>query len=607
MTATQREKALIETPFQRRNLNVFWYLILLSIVIIFLRVFYLDVMKKSYYEDLSRGNRVRSLVIKAPRGKIMDKSGNVLTRNVSSLDAIFFPADLPENETERKKIAEKTAAILSMETGNVEVAIESQNHKSNEPILLKENISEEQALILAEKKRELPGIFIENTAIRNYENGIIFSSIIGYDGKITREELNKNTGYSITDYIGKAGLEKYYENYLRGKNGVRQVEVDAYGNIKKNLGMVEPQAGADIFLNIDEGLQKKIYDSLLLSLEKSKTRTAAAVAINPRNGGVLSMVSLPSYDNNLFAGGISGANYKNLIGDKNLPLFNRTIGGEYPPASTIKPAVAAAALSEGIISSGTMIDGLGGRLYIGKFSFGDWRVHGISDVRTAIAESNDIFFYTIGGGYGSIEGLGINRMKKYADLFGFGSPTGIDLPDEASGFFPDEEWKQRYFNEKWYIGNSYHAAIGQGYITATPLQLANFASTLGNGGTLHIPRIVNRIKTSDGRDEKIMPEIKRQSFIPDEIMKIVREGMRKTVTSGTATSLNSLPFEVAGKTGTAQFGVEGKVHSWFISFAPYENPEIALAVLVEGGEENRSPAVPVTKEIYEWYFSRGQK
>ncbi|HLN18653.1 MAG TPA: penicillin-binding transpeptidase domain-containing protein, partial [Patescibacteria group bacterium] len=259
---------------------------------------------------------------------------------------------------------------------------------------------------------------------------------------------------------------------------------------------------------------------------------------------------------------------------------------------------------EKTITPSTIIDGLGGTLNIGSFHFGDWKVHGPQDVRTAIAESNDIFFYSVGGGYGNIEGLGMSRMKKYENLFGFGSPTGIDFPGEAKGFIPDEEWKQQKIGEKWYIGDSYHCAIGQGFVTATPLQLANYTAAIANGGTLWMPRIVNEIKKIDGEREYISPKVIRKDFLSESVLGVVREGMRQTVTGGTAQSLKDLSVPVAGKTGTAQFGTENKVHTWFISFAPYDNPTVALVILVEGGAESSSMAVPVTKEVYDWYFSR---
>lgn len=605
MTVTQKEKAIMETPFKRKGLDILWLAIVFLIGALALRVAYLNVVKGSYYADISKGNRIRSIVIKAPRGKILDKFGQVLAGNVPSIDAVIIPSDLPDQADARKKISDSVAGILGLDEGNVEAEIESQNRKSLDPVLLKENITQDQALILSGKAKDLAGISIENTAIRNYEDSSIFSSIIGYDGKITREELNKNPDYSMTDYIGKTELEKQYEHDLRGIHGAKQVEVDSMGNIKKNLGVIDPQAGSDLVLNIDAGLQKKLYDSLSGILEQTKTKSAAAVAIDPRTGGVLAMVSFPSFDNNLFAQGISNEDYQSIIGDKNLPLFNRAVSGEYPPGSTLKPAVASAALSEGVITPETIISGLGGSINIGNFHFGDWKAHAPSSVRTAIAQSNDIFFYTVGGGYGNIQGLGMSRMKKYENLFGFGGPTGIDLPGEANGFIPDEQWKQNTLNEKWYIGDSYHCAIGQGFVTVTPLQLANYTAAIANGGTLYSPRIVSQIKKNDGQVDYVQSPVIRKNFLNPDVMQVVREGMRQVVTDGTAQPLKTLPVAVAGKTGTAQFGEGGKqMHGWFISFAPYDNPTIAMAVLVEGGGEGFSSAEPVTKDVYDYYFNR---
>ncbi len=405
MTITQEEKALIETPYRRKGLGGLWFFMAAVFVVLAFRVFYLDVIKGEHYAELSRGNRIRSLVIKAPRGKILDKFGNALVSNIPSTDVIIIPSDLPEEYEKRKLLAQTLSGVLHMEEGDIETAIESQNRKLLDPVLLKENISQDEALILAEKAKNLPGISVENTAIRKYENSVIFSPIIGYDGKITREEITKNPGYSMTDYIGKTGLEKYHEEELKGKNGASQVEVDSLGNIKKNLGSISPQAGDDLILNIDEGLQKKLYDSMAGILEQTGTKTAAAVAIDPRNGGVLAMASLPSYDNNLFAQGISNADYQKIVNDKNLPLFNRVIAGEYPPGSTFKLAVAAAALTEGTITPDTKVNDSSGAINIGSWRFGDWKTHGVVDVRKAIAESCDVFFYSVGGGYGNIPGI----------------------------------------------------------------------------------------------------------------------------------------------------------------------------------------------------------
>jgi penicillin-binding protein 2 len=245
------------------------------------------------------------------------------------------------------------------------------------------------------------------------------------------------------------------------------------------------------------------------------------------------------------------------------------------------------------------------KLNVGSFFFGDWKAHGFTDIRRAIAVSSDVYFYSIGGGYGGINGLGIERMKKYENLFGYGERSGIDFPSEADGFIPTPTWKKEKIGERWYIGDDYNSSIGQGYITATPLQVLNSIAAIANGGTLYEPRIGSQIKSQDGKITSIESKIIRQGFIKPEILKIVQEGMRETVTDGTAQILKELPVEVAGKTGTAQFGADNKTHGWFVSYAPYTSPELALIVLVEGqGTEETYNAVPVTKEVYEWYFAR---
>lgn len=604
ITATEKEATRMERPMEKKWFDYLWYGIVALLLVMAGRVIFLTVIKGAYYRDVSKGNSIRSVVIKAPRGRIFDSHGIPLVSNVPSIDAVIIPAYVPKNEVEIKKMSTELAEILKMEKGEIEDALISNSSKSLNSVLLKENISQDESLMILEKGSKLPGITIEKTAIREYADGPIFSHILGYEGKIEKKELNENKGYLLTDYIGKQGIEKSYEQYLRGVHGADQVEVDSLGNMKREVGIINPKPGSDLVLNIDAELQKKIYDSLSGILEKTGTKTAAAIAINPKNGGVLAMVTLPSYDNNLFAKKISGDDYAKLIQDPNNPLFNRAISGEYPPGSTIKPAIATAALSEGTITPATIINGLGGVLRIGSWSFGDWTTHGPSDVKMAIAQSNDIFFYTIGGGYGGVEGLGMSRMKKWYNLFGLGSPTGIDIGGEADGLIPDEQWKLDRFKEKWMVGNSYHAAIGQGYVTATPIQLVNYIAAVANGGTLYKPHIVSEIKKNSGEVVEIKPEIIRSGFVDPSVINVVREGMRQTVTGGTAQSLKDLPIEAAGKTGTAQFGGENKTHGWFVSFAPYNDPEIAMLVLAEGGGEGHSSGVPVTKEVYQWYFSR---
>jgi len=602
LTATEKEAARMEKPFEKKWFTVFWWIILIAFGALFCRIFFLTVIRGAYYKDVSKGNSIRSVVIQASRGRIFDRSGNALVSNIPSIDAVIIPADIPKDKQKIKEIANIVSDVLKMDENEIRTKLENSVSNSLNAVLLKEHISQDESLVLLEKNNSIPGVSIEKTAIRSYMDGSIFSHILGYEGKIEKKELEKEQGYSLTDYIGKHGIEKSYEQFLRGTRGANQMEVDSMGNIKRELGIINPNPGSDLVLSIDANLQKKIYDSLNDILEKTKTKTAAAVAINPQNGEVLAMISIPSYDNNLFAQKISETDYSKLINNSNKPLFNRAISGEYPPGSTIKPVIATAALSEGIITPSTIISGLGGVLKIGNYSFGDWKAHAPSDVRKAIAESNDIFFYTIGGGYGKIEGLGMNRMKKWYNLYGFGQLSGIDIGGESSGLIPDEQWKQNKIGEKWSIGNSYHAAIGQGYITATPLQLANYTSTIANGGTLFKPHIVSQIKKGDEILTLIQPQVIRSNFVSPDIINVIREGMRQVVTEGTAQSLKDLPVDIAGKTGTAQFGSNNQTHGWFISFAPYNNPQIAMVVLVEGGGEGHSSALPVTKEVYEWYF-----
>jgi len=602
------EMGLLKKPIPDTGLAFFQYLALLVFLVMASRVVYLQVVKGNYYSELAQNNRIRSIALKAPRGIIFGRNGEKLVQNVSSFDLVAIPVDLPRDAKERESEEKKLAEILNMNDQNVRTIVESQDMDTLNPMLIKENVSQEEALVFVEKKAELKGFYLDQTAIRQYDGGSYFSSIIGYSGKINREELDENKDYLMTDYVGKTGLEYSYEKYLRGEHGRQEVEVDSMGNVKKDFGVKAPTNGNDLYLSVDADLQRKITDSLSQMLEQTGTKTAAAVAIDPRNGEVLAIVSLPSYDNNLFAKGISQEDYKALISDENKPMFNRAISGEYPPGSTFKPLVAAAALEEKTINSGTSVN-CGGGIHVGSYNFPDWKTHGSTDVRKAIAESCDVFFYSVGGGWGDIPALGIDRIKKYADLFGLGKAGGLDIPGEAEGFIPDQSWKQKKLGERWYVGDDYHCAIGQGFDTATPLQIANMTATIANGGSVYRPHLVEKIVKPNGTEQEIGSKVLNKNFISKSNMDIVREGMRETIasSSGSARQLADLKVAVAGKTGTAQYGTEGKTHGWFASFAPFDNPEIAMAVLVEGGGEGHSTAVPVTKEVYQWYFGERDK
>lgn len=607
LTITEKDAARLEAPLHRGLAR--WFRILCAIVLVLLgaRVFFLNVVKGGYYQDVAVRNSVRNVLLSAPRGLIFDRYGKQLVRNVPSMELLATPGDLPTSEEERQSMIERLRSFIAFDSDEWEALLRSAGGTFSAPIVLKPSLTQDETLIFSARAAEFPGISLERSAVREYQDGLIFSHILGYEGKIRKEELAEYPDYLPIDSIGKQGIEKSYESELRGKRGADRVEVDSRGAVKKALGVFEPEPGSDLILNIDADLQKKLFDSLSVALDTAGLRKGAAVAMDPRDGSVLALVSLPSFDNNLFAGGIDSANYAGLIEDDAIPLFNRAIAGEYPPGSTIKPFLASAALAEGVVTPNTQIESRGG-ITVAGFSFGDWKVHGFTDVRHAIAVSSDVYFYSVGGGYGNIRGLGMEKMDAYEQRFGFGSETGIDVPGEKTGFLPTAEWKEKKFGERWYIGDTYHASIGQGFVLATPLQLADATSAVANGGTLWKPRVVGQIRDRDGTLRSMAPEALRRNVIDPSILKTVREGMRMTVTEsvGTAQSLASLPVAVAGKTGTAQFGTEKKTHGWFESFAPYEYPTIVLVVLIEGQENEGYFAVPVTKDVLSWYFGEGR-
>ena len=606
LTMTEKDAAKIEWPLHRGLLRVFWFLSVITLSILCGRIFFLNVVKGGYYQDIAKRNSVRSIVIPAPRGGIYDRFGKILVNNVPSVDLVAIPADFPQEEDARQSEMNALRDIFHLTSEDQDEILKKLKGRSLLPVPLKEQLTQEEVLLFSTKGKDFPGVSLLKSATRNYVDSLIFSHIIGYEGKIRKEELEQRPEYLMTDSIGKQGLEKTYEQYLRGSYGAHQIEVDSMGKIQKELGIIAPASGSDLILHIDADLQKKIFDILQAQLETSGLTKGAVVALDPRTGAVLALVSYPSFDNNLFANGITFDAYQQLINDPNNPLFNRAVSGEYPPGSTIKPILAAAALKEGVIDESTRIESTGG-IQIGSFFFGDWKAHGFTDVRQAISVSSDVFFYSVGGGYGAIRGMGMEIMKQYNMLFGLGAKTGIDITGEADGFIPDPAWKKEKIGERWYIGDDYHASIGQGFVLATPLQMINAIAAIANGGTLYTPHIVSQIRGSDGKTTTIEPQVIRDNIMNKHILEVVREGMRLTVTEGTATVLNDLPVAVAGKTGTAEFGSNKKTQGWFESFAPYDNPEIAMIVLTEGQEEHGYNAVPISKEILQWYFGEHKR
>ena len=620
------------------------FLVLLLVTLIS-RAVWLQLIKGDYYYSLAEGNRLRIEVLEPRRGIIYDRNLKPLVRNTANFVLYLRPIDLPKNELDQDNLIRKVANILDDQTlqvnnttttsvtenlGSLSLISDTPSYfkiknlldkvsigslEAYQPLFVVDNIAYDQAMILSLELNSLPGVFLSNKIRREYIFPVIddktgakalsLSHLLGYTGKISELELSKMVNdYSLIDYIGKSGLEYFWEKELKGQNGRRNIEVDALGRQKKIVSEVKSQDGSNLRLAIDSELQRKTESVVDFYLKKLNLGRASVVIMNPQNGEVLTLLSIPSYDNNYFAKGISQDDYLKYLKDENQPLFNRAISGEFPSGSTFKLVVASAALQEKVINETTSFLSTGG-LRLGQWFFPDWKAggHGTTNVRKALSDSVNTFFYYIGGGYQDFVGLGLDRLVKYSKLFGLGIKSGIDLPSEATGFVPTAEWKETTKGESWYIGDTYHFAIGQGDVLVTPIQVANFIDAVANGGRLLEPHLVNGIlDSSNNVVREIGEKVVRENFISEDNNKIVREGMRQTVLSGSARSLQTLPVTMAGKTGTAQWSTKKDPHAWFTGFAPYDNPQIVITIMIEEGKEGSTVAVPIAREIMQWYF-----
>jgi penicillin-binding protein 2 len=502
-------------------------------------------------------------------------------------------------------------------------------------------VPRETALILEEEHLDWPGVLVRAIPVREYLYGPLTSHILGYMGPIPEElaEAYAEDGYDPNRHlVGLAGIEFTFEKNLHGLEGQKLVEVDVAGREVRTVG--EPKTavpGGNLRLTLDLDLQQAMDEIVQGHLKTLRKNQAVAIAANPQTGEILGLVSLPAYDNNDFTGGISPEALKGLQEDPDRPLVNHAISGMFPPGSTYKIVTASAGLEEGVITRQTSLY-CGGILWLPNrfypedpslaqpfycWIYHDWHGrHGSLSIVSAIAQSCDIFFYQVGGGYRNrFQGLGEERLGHYAELFGFGDQLGIDLPGEAAGLVPDTKWKRVNYSESWVTGDTYNMSIGQGFVLATPLQVLFATATVANGGTLYRPQLVREIIDSDGSViQAFAPDVIRQLPVSRETIELVRQGMRAAVGSpgGTAWALNVPGIAAAGKTGTAEFFVdrnkdglpdrdrEGNLptHSWFTSFAPYENPQIALIVFIYGGGEGSAAAVPIAREILTHYFGR---
>ena len=601
----------IEKPLKKYPFFIFGAVFIFVAFLFFLRLLNLGVAKGEYYFNVAEGNRVYSLPIVSSRGIMYDRFLRPLVANERSFNLIFRRNGFIGDNGDLENLITQVALFLG--TPREDMVSRGFSEKEARIVIIEENLSPDKILEFESAKNNLPGIFIEEKYVRKYFDKSL-SHVLGYVGNVTKDDLAKNSDYYFHDTLGKTGLEFAYEKELRGQPGEKIKELGSRENMREKITR-PPISGENIVLSIDRNLQNFSFDAISRSLLANGKEKGAIVVQNPRNGQILALASFPAYDNNIFSGSIKQSDFEKIIQNKNKPLFNRAVSGEYPPGSTIKPIIASAAMEENIIDPEKQIYDSGSISIPDPYRPGektvflDWKAHGWVDIFDAIAYSANVYFYTIGGGYGDISGLGVERIKKYESLFGFGSILGIDLPGEKSGLLPDPSWKKEakiYQDDPfWRIGDTYHISIGQGDMTATPLQINSAISALANGGTLFKPYVVTAaLDQSKKKVKEFSPEVLRKNFLTDRSVKIAREGMRKAVAVGSARALADLPFHAAGKTGTAQTGAQGQSHAWFTGFAPYDNPEISITVIIEEGGEGSAVAVPIAKEILYYYFTQ---
>lgn len=591
------------------NLNNYKYFIFLAILLtsiiamFWFRVFQLQ-FGNSQEQDLAQDKIISKSYIKPLRGNIYDRNGVILAYNEVLFSLVLKPDLLPKEEESKEKVIQDIQSFFQLEPNTMTESLQ----KQDEETLLLDNIPQEQAITFEVSQDKYPGFELVRSNIRKYLDSEYFSHLIGYTGKLSDADIAKNPKYLRNDIIGKVGLEKIYEAKLKGEYGLRNLR-------NSDIPIKSPENGSSIQVTIDAELQKFLQNSMQDILSENKLKKAAGIVMNPQNGEVLAMVSLPSFDNNLFTQGISQVDYDNLINNPDNPLLNRCIGGEYAPASTVKPLIATGLLQEGIITSKTTINDTLGKLVVENpynpdkpYIYPDWKIHGITDTYKSISDSVNVFYYTFVGGTAKQKGLGIEKLAQYYRYYGFGQPTQIDLTGEARGNVAYPNWKKQVQNESWLLGDTYNASIGQGGMSATPIQILNSVNAIATEGKLYKPYLYQGIRRDDKleidpKDDNILQEIS----VSKENYDIVQEAMRKTITEGTAYQLQDLPFATAGKTGTAQTG-KIKNNSWFVSYAPVENPQLSIIILVEEGDESFKTTIPITKKVYEWYYqNRGFK
>ncbi len=549
---------------------VFGLVVLIAVSGLTARLLYLQVVDGGRFATLSTRNRTVLEAIQSPRGVIYDRNGRLLVTNVPTFAVKIRPADLPLER--RPEVVERLSALLAMNQAEINTIIDGNPGSTFDLVRIAGDVDQSTARLIAESGFQLPGVEVAVEARRQYIDGPLMSQLLGYTGPISSSQLKRlrTVGYLPDDLLGQVGLEAQYETELRGTYGSESVERDASGRRSQVLQTItQARPGDSLTLTIDTDMQKKAEKALLWAIKEVGLKRGVVIAMNPQTGEVLAMVSLPTYDNNLFVRGISNTDYERLLNDTDRPLLNHAVQAHYPPGSTYKLVTGTGGLADRKISATTKL-ATKAYLTLGKTRFYDWnrRGFGACDIYCGFGHSSDTYFFQVAGT------LGIDRLGYWAGQFGFGNPTGIDLPGEVSGIVPTNQWKQDALGSRIFPGEVYQAGIGQGYDLVTPIQLVNAYAALANGGTVYQPQLVRDIVGADGTVVRpFQPKVLHKMDVPASVLKTMRNAARSTVTLRHTYNLVDLPIKVAGKSGTAEFGTrdrQGRLpfHSWFVGFVP---------------------------------------
>jgi penicillin-binding protein 2 len=560
-------------PLYERRLSrflVFGLVVVLAVGTLTARLFYLQISNGSEFTAISNRQRTVDEPIPAPRGYMYDRKGRLLVKNVPTFAVKIRPADLPDEM--RDQVVARLGALLRMDPAEINATIDSNPGSAFDLVRIAQDVDRRTAQLISEAGFELPGVDVAVEARRQYTDGALLAQLLGYTGPVSAEELAdlRDQGYQPDDLLGKVGLEAQYETELRGTYGVQTVARDNTGRRTQVLQTVrEPVPGASLRLTIDTKAQKNAQKALKWAMDVIGMTRGVVIAMDPQTGEILAMVSLPTYDNNKFARGISQAEYKKLLSNKDKPLLNHAIQAHYAPGSTYKLVTGTGGLADGDITADTRLM-TKPYLTLGDTKFYEWnrRGWGACDIYCGFGHSSDTFFYQVAGM------LGIDRLAYWARQYGFGAPTGVDLPGEVVGIVPDNAWKQEALGARVFPGETYQAGIGQGYDAVTPLQLINAYAALANGGTLYQPQVVREVIGPDGTvirpfERKVIRKLKVKS----SVLRTMREAARTTVTLRHTYNLVDLPIKIAGKSGTAEFGTpdsKGRLpySSFFVGFTP---------------------------------------